>query len=96
MFTPSITAFDMRNLKRQRDHTIILIAHFRPNRSFPELTFLHRVSVAFFNIHHFREEKKKLRKYYIKIDLSALGSRCYQFLSIRVSGSFKDITVCIL
>ena len=62
MFTPSITAFDTRNLKRQRDHTIILITHFHPNRSFPELTFLHRVSIAFFNIHHFREEKKKLGK----------------------------------
>ena len=96
MFTPSITAFDTRNLKRQSDHTIILITHFHPNRSFPELTFLHRVSVAFFNIHHFREEKKKLGKYYIKIDLSRLGSRCYQFLSIRVSKSFKGITVCIL
>ena len=44
------------------NHTIILITHFHPNRSFPELTFLHRVSVAFFNIHHFREEKKKLGK----------------------------------
>ena len=62
MFTPSVTAFDRCNLKRQRDHTIILITHFHPNRSFPELTFLHRVSVAFFNIHHFREEKKKLGK----------------------------------
>ena len=61
MFTPSITAFDMRNLERQRDHTIILIAHFRPNRSFPELTFLHRVSVAFLTF-IISEGRKKIRK----------------------------------
>ena len=62
MFTPSITAFDMRNLKRQRDLTIILIAHFHPNRSFPELTFLHRVSVAFFKHSSFQRGEKKIRK----------------------------------
>ena len=53
MFTFSITAFNLRNLKQaninrtQKGREIILIAHFHPKRSFPELTLLHHVSVAF-------------------------------------------------
>ena len=49
--------------KWQRDHTIILIAHFYPNRSFLELVILHHESV--FKIHHIREEKERgdIRKY---------------------------------
>ena len=90
MFTFSITAFNMRNLKqaeinstqkRQRDHTIILIAHFHPNRSFPELTLLHHASVAFltFTISDRRKKLKTSTKYYIKIDLSALGRVAIRF-----------------
>ena len=49
--------------KGQRDHTIILIARFYPNRSFLELVILHHESV--FKIHHIREEKERgdIRKY---------------------------------
>ena len=49
--------------KGQRDHTIILIAHFYPNRSFLELVILHHESV--FKIHHIRKEKERgdIRKY---------------------------------
>ena len=84
MFTFSITAFNMRNLKqaeinstqkRQRDHTIILIAHFHPNRSIPELTLLHHASVAFltFTISERRKKIEDINKILYKIDLSALG-----------------------
>ena len=65
MYIFSVTALNIHNLKqieinstqkRQRDHANILIVHLHPNRSFPELTFLHDVSV--FNIDHVREEKE--------------------------------------
>ena len=65
MYIFSVTVLNIHNpkqaeinstQKRQRDHANILIAHLHLNRSFPELTFLHDVSV--FNIEHVREEKK--------------------------------------
>ena len=66
MFTFSITAFNIRNLKQAeinstqkgRDHTIILIAPFHPNRSFPELTLLHHVSIAFLTFIILERRKK--------------------------------------
>ena len=107
MFTFSITAFNMRNLKqaeinstqkRQRDHTIILIAHFHPNRSFPELTLLHHASVAFltFTISERRKKIEDINKILYKNRFECARSSCYPLQSIRVSKSFKGISVCIL
>ena len=107
MFTFSITAFNMRNLKqaeinstqkRQRDHTIILIAHFYPNRSFPELTLLHHASVAFltFTISERRKKIEDINKILYKNRFERARSSCYPLQSIRVSKSFKGISVCIL
>ena len=65
MFTFSIIALNIQNRKQteinskqkmERDHAIILIAHFHPSRSFSELTFLCHVST--FNNHHFGEGKE--------------------------------------
>ena len=65
MYIFSVTALSIHNpkqaeinstQKRQREHAYILIVHLHLNRSFPELTFLHDVSV--FNIDHVREEKE--------------------------------------
>ena len=65
MYIFSVTTLNIHNpkqaeinstQKRQRDHANILIVHLHLHRSFPEMTFLHHVSV--FNIHHVREEKE--------------------------------------
>ena len=65
MFTFSIIALNIHNRKQteinskqkmERDHAIILIAHFHPSRFFSELTFLYHVST--FNNHHFGEGKE--------------------------------------
>ena len=64
IFTFSVTALNIRNRKQaeinntQKGREImqsILIAHFYPNSSFLEVTFLHQVFV--FNIDHVREGK---------------------------------------
>ena len=67
MFTLSITAFNMRNLNQAEisstqkgtKRSYRLIAHFHPNRSFPELTLLHHVFVAFLTF-IISERKKKI------------------------------------
>ena len=53
---------------------------------------------CFFNIHHFREEKKieDISKILYKNRFERARSSCYPLMSIRVSKSFKGISVCIL
>ena len=53
LFTFSITEYTQSKASRnkqhtitQRDHAIILIAHFYPNSSFLEVTFLHQDSFS--------------------------------------------------